>query len=92
MDNTVKGVEIDQFRKKLIDAVNNAIDARTGQDLAERIADHFIANGGIIPVRCKDCMFYEWNPFDGCEVCTRGCGYVRPDFGCVDGERKDHAV
>jgi hypothetical protein len=41
-------------------------------------------------VRCEDCKHYEWNPFDGCEVCTRGCGYVRPDFGCVDGERKDN--
>lgn len=39
-------------------------------------------------VRCKDCKHYEWNPFDGCEVCTHISGYVRPDFGCVDGERK----
>lgn len=45
MYNTIKLVGIDQFRKKLIDAVNTATDARTGQDLAERIADHLIANG-----------------------------------------------
>lgn len=41
-------------------------------------------------VRCKDCKYFEMNPFDGCEVCTHISGYVRPDFGCVDGERKDN--
>lgn len=39
-------------------------------------------------VRCKNCKHFEQNPFDGCEVCTHISGYVRPDFGCVDGERK----
>ena len=32
-------------REKLIALVNAARDMRTGQDLAERIADHLIANG-----------------------------------------------
>jgi hypothetical protein len=39
-------------------------------------------------VRCRDCKYFELNLFDGCEVCTHISGYVRPDFGCVDGERK----
>lgn len=41
-------------------------------------------------IRCRDCKHFEHNPFDGCEVCTHISGYVRPDFGCVDGERKDN--
>jgi hypothetical protein len=40
--------------------------------------------------RCRDCKYFQMNPFDGCEVCTRGCGFVRPDFGCVDGKRKEN--
>lgn len=55
MDNTSKLVEIDHVKEKLIVLVNAARDARTGQDLAERIADHLITNGVTIPVRCKDC-------------------------------------
>ncbi len=35
-------------REKLIDLVNIAIDARTGQVLAERIADHLLSNGVTI--------------------------------------------
>ena len=46
MDNTVKPVEIDQFRKKLIELVNEAIDMRVPNTmLGERIADHLISNG-----------------------------------------------
>jgi hypothetical protein len=41
-------------------------------------------------IRCKDCKYFQMNPFDGCEVCTHISGYVRPDFGCVDGKRKEN--
>lgn len=45
---------------------------------------------GAVMVRCRDCKHFEMNLFDGCEVCTHIHGYVRPDFGCIDGERKDN--
>lgn len=42
-------------------------------------------------VRCKDCKHYEWDEFDGCYVCTRLSKYVKEDFWCAHGERKDNA-
>ena len=54
------------------------------------LADHLIANGVTIPVRCKDCKSYEWNEFDGCHVCISLSKYVKEDFFCSYGERKDN--
>ncbi len=41
-------------------------------------------------VRCKDCKHYEWNPFDGCDVCIHLGRYVHAAFSCIDGERKNN--
>ena len=42
-------------------------------------------------VRCKDCRHYVWDEFDGAYVCISLCKYVKPDFWCANGERKDNA-
>ena len=84
--------------KRLIDAHNLWSDINllphNGDMISSEEVEQTIAEAPTVDavevVRCKDCKHYEWNPFDGCEVCTHISGYVRPDFGCVDGERKDN--
>lgn len=80
---------------RLIDA--DAIKYRTegcgGWGIPENVvSDYEIAKMPTIDavevIRCRDCKYFVLNPFDGYEDCTRGFGYVRPDFGCVDGERR----
>ena len=48
-------------KEKLVELVNYARDSRTGQELAERIADHLLANGVIVQEldSCKYCEEYE---------------------------------
>jgi hypothetical protein len=95
MDNASKLVDFDQFRKQLIDAINIAVDARTGETLAARIADHLIENGVTIPVRCKDCKFCERDhTLDGggdeyyyCWHDEMEHGQARPNDFCSYGER-----
>lgn len=96
MDNTSKLVDFDQFREKLIEMVNNARDARTGQDLAERIADHLIANGVTIPQRCKDCKHWKHFAHLGCSDIAKVCMLANYMIGangyCLYGERKDNEI
>lgn len=40
-------------------------------------------------VRRKDCKHYVWDEFDGCYACIHLGRFVKPDFGCIDGERKN---
>ena len=65
---------------------------------AEAIADHLIANGVTIPVRCgecKSCMFCYPEKQIGKEptpgwYCKEQKSYRRPDDFCSYGERKDN--
>jgi hypothetical protein len=62
-------------------------------DLAvRRIADHLIANGVTIPVRCKDCKHWS-DGVAGCtdhvKCCKIGFYMVGENGYCVYGERKD---
>lgn len=41
-------------------------------------------------VRCKDCKHYLYDDFDGCYVCMQLSKYVKTDFWCAYGERKDN--
>lgn len=41
-------------------------------------------------VRCKDCKHYLFDDFDGCYVCMQLSKYVKTDFWCAYGERKEH--
>jgi hypothetical protein len=93
MANAIKLVEIDQFREKLIDMINTARDARTGQDLAERIADYLVANGVTIPVRCEDCAYCDISYPTGKPtpwyLCKRNRWTVtKADDFCPYGERR----
>lgn len=57
-------------------------------------ADHLIANGAIIPIRCKDCKFWS-DGVPGCtdhvKICKIGFYMVGENGYCVYGERKDDA-
>ena len=68
-------------------------------DAAESLADFLIANGVVIPVRCKDCKHWfkskEFSPFGWC--CQRNdlvhVSYrdrMNPEDFCSKGERKDN--
>jgi hypothetical protein len=57
----------------------------------EEIADHLIANGVTIPVRCKDCKHWK-NEINGCteekRFCDIGFYMVHKNGFCSFGERK----
>ncbi len=55
----------------------------------EKIADHLIANGVTIPVRCKDCK-YRRGDFFGGFVCRlhKGLAMVTDESFCSYGERR----
>ena len=41
-------------------------------------------------VQCKDCKHYILDYVDGCYCCIKLARYVKKDFGCLYGERKDN--
>jgi hypothetical protein len=92
MSNTSKLVDFDHVKEKLIELVNAARDIRTGQDLAERIADHLIANDVVPVVRCEDCEHYRKNQYDanGDMWCNYWADWLptEPNDFCSYGERK----
>lgn len=51
-----------------------------------RVADHLISNGVTIPVRCKDCRFYN----DDGEYCGMWGEVRHPEHFCAEGEREDN--
>ena len=85
------------MREKLIDLLEEAGDKSLHQHIpltSSMIADHLIANGVEIPVRCKDCKYWErWATT--CGVADKGycnCHEVdameQDDF-CSYGERRE---
>ena len=50
-----------------------------------------------VPVRCKDCKWFQsgidinGKPFTRCNRLVRTYGHTAPDWFCADGERKDGA-
>ena len=59
----------------------------------ERLADYLITNGVTIPVLCKDCKHYGYEPYDnGDKCCERWGEWIFPheDDFCSYGERKDN--
>lgn len=61
----------------------------TYDEIVERLADHLIANGVTIPVRCKDCKHWQ-ESVDGIH---KWCPLMmsketKPDDFCSCGERK----
>ena len=59
--------------------------------IQEQIADHLIANGVTIPVRCKDCKRMEKTPY-GLRLCHvwDGINGMGDEGYCNYGERKDY--
>lgn len=74
------------MREKLIELLMDAMPSCYSDTFASQIADHLIANGVEIPVRCKDCKWWEdW-------YCTNVNGantsVVNGDWFCCAGERR----
>ena len=78
------------MREKLYSLIHNFL--FEGAEVSDmNLADHLIANGVTIPVRCKDCKHTET---DGCSdpaiYCKKWDRWEMPeDFFCSYGERKD---
>lgn len=74
-------------REKMIELLREAIHLRDGicrvigKKRTEQIADHLIANGVTIPVRCKDCTYYNE---DG-EYCGNWGECRHPEHFCDEG-------
>lgn len=41
-------------------------------------------------VLCKECKHYVWDEWDNCHCCVKLSGYVKNDFWCAYGERKNN--
>lgn len=81
------------MREKLIELANEYFDSYPWyadiEDLnGEEMADHLIANGVTIPVRCKDCSF--WHDFETHMDCRNpfGIGIPKPDDFCSYGKKR----
>ena len=76
-------------REKLIEALR-AIARENCFGSIEKIADHLIANGVTIPVRCKDCK--HMSEYRGETLCDNPMGIfgrnTADDF-CSHGERRN---
>jgi hypothetical protein len=73
------------MREKLIELLKE--DFYDEYDFAD-IADHLIANGVTIPVRCKDCIYNEVGSCSFSQYVTPAD--YSPNWFCADGERKDN--
>ena len=88
------------MREKLIDILRagNRVGSYCAEEGAlKRIANHLIANGVTIPVRCKDCKYNVANmkpdPLDMADYSDITCSYfmtdgMNSDDFCSYGERK----
>lgn len=82
------------MRKKLIELIIGGHQKYYEPDSVgntyEVIADHLIANGVTIPVRCQDCKHWK-NEINGCtedkRFCDIGFYMVHKDGFCSFGER-----
>ena len=74
------------MREKLIELLS---EVQYLGGLEEKIADHLIANGVTIPVRCKECK-YRRGDFFGGFVCRlhKGLAMVTDESFCSRGERR----
>ena len=78
------------MREKLIELLNNSFDEQYGKRgllTAQHTADHLIANGVTILVRCKDCKCYLRDDMFGGGYC-HGERVKQDDF-CSYGERRE---
>lgn len=74
-------------REKLIELLS---EHHSGNyDEAKRIADHLIANGVVVPVRCNDCKHFEEGKLK-CRFHSTETQEIQmfPTWFCSEGERK----
>lgn len=86
------------MREKLIELANDVLNylpwGEISSHTAKEIADHLIANGVTIPVRCKDCKHYKPQEKSSCwqgrvcYCCRSAAMKVNPDGFCDRGERR----
>ena len=83
-----------ESRDRLVELLEKADDEqaeknpKTMEEFYGNIADHLIANGVTIPVRCKDCKYLMFSDMYG--ECKKGyLGVVLPDNYCSYGVRKE---
>ena len=80
-------------REKLIELLQHSPTDAMGNHGVGAMADHFLANGVTIPVRCKDCVFCHYNSSNETYKCSTMNGMYRtvePNEFCFYGERKDN--
>ena len=78
------------MREKLIELIQSAVGG-CATYWAGLIADHLIANGVTIPVRCKDCNNFVPESITVCRHCSlTGMQVVDEDDFCSYGERKTY--
>ena len=53
------------------------------------LADYLLANGVIVPIRCKDCMFYKHTEIGDCMACVRQTAYKKPNDFCSCAKLKE---
>lgn len=92
MADTIKLVDFDHVREKLIEFVHDArMNAlwHNAPNQSEYMTDMLIDNGVTIPVRCKDCK-YRRGDFFGGFVCRlhKGLAMVTDESFCSYGERR----
>ena len=93
MPNTSKLVEIDHVREKLSELVfyaENVLPLPDGVECEELVADHLIANGVTIPVRCGECKYFVCADDKFEQHCRLYGAAVEEDEFCSAGERKDY--
>ena len=93
------------MKKKLIELISSTeygngslVGKNFQKGFIEKIADHLIANGVTIPVRCKECKYYDEKDED-CNhpglwaeyASDFGLGMYPDDF-CSIGERRNDGV
>ena len=74
------------MREKMIELLRNCPYRPRPNMMWELIADHLIANGVTIPVRCKDCKHYM-TIHCTCDGCC-----ISDDWYCADGERRTDEI
>lgn len=78
---------MDNTREKLIELLDQTVAECMPSECIDEIADHLIANGVTIPVRCKDCD--NTCPGQSGIICTIWGAGTEPDAFCSHGERKE---
>ena len=76
-------------REKLIELLTQVAVLGDYLDI-QKVADHLIANGVTIPVRCKNCISGHEQYYGNLLRCNvMGCAGMKPDDFCSYGERRN---